>query len=542
MTDFHGSCGEVRDLVATFAPVLRFDQNETIFPVSSDSWLSHCDSQILAHGLTRGTAIWRLPAPTSASEDASAVGGCAPTAPGDPGVSLVLTSDPSDVNAIGNPAYAGSAGESLFLSIGGRMRADTPGARLDSGDAIYDGLLYSVAYHSFHPEIRAYAPPTNRWTNGITPQAPVMDCKIDWLPAVVQASTTADADGLTVVSDLLRPYFSLTYSMLYPARLDPASRRREGQWEAISLFFKADDIVAGDPGDPPAVFRFTGSVTPRFLSYSQGPEQVLPGGRDELIAETRSFAGEPLRTALIPQSIRLAGTTHPVVFIAEGSHRNFFAPVTFTLVAGTPGSPGSGAGLESAAVTLQNVAEGFVAVGGWVFVAAGIAGAAAGPIPAAIVALLGLIILIIAALIELVAIVLAIIGDIVNAFTSVPAVPDRWVPNPDEAGEPTTVNGVGVAAAPAGVDPSASVRMGDDGFHGSTQLIVDPIIGLVDDDPACAAPSWATYSGRWGINVDFSTDGDWESGSFRLDPLGRGVSYWTLKSMVRFALETSAGL
>ena len=59
--------------------------------------------------------------------------------------------------------------------------------------------------------------------------------------------------------------------------------------------------------------------------------------------------------------------------------------------------------------------------------------------------------------------------------------------------------------------------------------------------PACAAPSWATYSGRWGINVDFSTTVTGKAAR-SCDALGRGVSYWTLKSMVRFALETSAGL
>ena len=273
------SCNDLNAYATQFLPQFVFAAMERVYPVSAESWLQQCaqDDWTQPTSPHRGTAdvVATLPLQVGglmAASGCNGVGG----APIDPSQPL--------------GAYPGAREES-FLDFAGWKSLTTNDGFVE-GDDDYIRAYYSKYFSQFNSGLALgeQTPPTR--TPPVLPSKTAIYCEGAWAGAFTRL---AIQEGLTDFATpptndpnqlspdtRLDPYFVLTYYLFYPctepppptssfAPTSPNQFMREGQWEAVSLFFKSTSPTVSSTADLTLASDPT-QVTPDFgsLKYSSG--------------------------------------------------------------------------------------------------------------------------------------------------------------------------------------------------------------------------------------------------------------------------------
>ena len=386
------TCDVVKNLAAIFLPIIRWDGNERFFPVQAESWLTHCSHEDWEapspdSPKQRGTALLRLKPNASMLEADDVLARCR-LEPGPfggfvtVGIRDQVGDDPSD---IGNPRYSRPQdfpdlqGADLFLDVGGwNSPRSLAGVELTYLEQLFSTLGNQlnpsrVAKVTLGPQTAGAPPPDF----GITPQPPTATvyAEVEWAGnyAALDAQRTGLPDFDGVGREALKNYLVLTYYYLYPASEPPpnpaqagtAARKREGQWEAVSFFFRGEPGTDMTPEGRPKAFRFSWR-DPTYVVCSQGYDEALktPSDGNPLPAECRPWdtAGHALddpaayriETALWTSTIWVSSGTHRHLFAREPRQTSAVGGSAPTAIAsvGTPMDPG-----------LSTAGEAFVAAG-----------------------------------------------------------------------------------------------------------------------------------------------------------------------------------
>jgi hypothetical protein len=521
-------CNQLRELADTYQPFVRFADAERFFPALAEAWLSHATSapwpgsrrspsappETGADPFRRGTAVCHADAEVS---DVTVLGGT-PNADDEP---LQLIDEPDNPNSM--TAYNGVDG-SYFIDFGGWMPDGARPSQGDEGDLDYLFRAFSELAATINPsadwepvELMAHLP--QFWIP--QPPSPTVYCEARWasdFSAVSASSGAGDFPPVPAPGPLDR-FLVLTYHYLYPAREptdgEPDVRSKEGQWEAVSLFFEAHH--EGDSS--------TFHEPPVAVAISQGSDAGSP----------QPFASELRQWS----DVHRDGThAHPIVFSARGTHRFFFEPIdgqTWVAGSGGPAVPNGGSydnnsefpGWESILVGAVILGAILVAVGLW---------------PVAVI------VAVLAALLWL----FSLIMDLCNDDSENPA--NNPPGNPEAAGDGPQAGDPDEAPAPGPGSSDGSVGAGNGGAGSSFGVsnsgspagdntvsfdlrFVDRTTPRRSSDrrnrytpfPSpvpCEQPTWWDYSGRWGVRVAPGLSTGWASGDQRVDELGRSWGYW----------------
>ena len=284
---------------------------------------------------------------------------------------------------------------------------------------------------------------------------------------------------------------------------NPAKPTREGQWEAITIFFRGDPGGPADPDGRPRSFAWT---EPAFVAYSQGYDQ----GDEMQPAEVRPWKPAVNTAGEWNQFGVEKDGTHPVAYVTAGTHRHEFgdAFVSKHVTATSVGSPHQ---------QTAYIADGLAGLA--------IAGSVSGTIPPPIA--VGLLIL------ALLILLFWLIQMAVDSGSADPAPP---------ADELIVGRGTGPAAAPTAGSPSTSsggVPSGASGTVPTDLRVVNPFRAVEAPTssyppPAdvCEYPWWWDFAGRWGVKVVKGTT--WDSGTHRADRWSRSRGYWNTYHLVKF--------
>lgn len=495
---------QVQAFANAFVPFFQFDSNETIFPVSAESFLQQCAAGDWTDPTDphAGTTVVAARTPLTDPDQLITSGGCA----GGDGNPLSATQPLPIPDAF-------RAGFELFLDFAGWKSLSEPGAGFTAGNDAFIQAFYQSWFSQLNGELSSEqgSAPERAGTDDPVPTQLMLYCEgawageytrlcikqgcADFAPAVTSDPSKLQPDRA------LDPYFVLTYYLFYPCTEPPPgatataaasiSNKREGQWEAISFYFNAapnagGTITAADltlPADP-------AGMVPDFVVMSQG---VLASGDGTDTAGLSANYPAQVNTQTSPPSPTTGGyvTAGGVpVYVTCGTHKNLFGPTPFAV---TP-DPNQG-----------GLVGGSVAVGG----GAGLAGAGASALFAVGGANwwnpFGWILLIIG-------VILFIIGAVVSANAS-GGTSSTPLPNPqgDTAdGEGTPVGGSGSVGQPTTQSPIA------------TNLTIFTTPTLSPDLPP---PAWWSFPGRWGVAMGPGATG-WDSGAFLTDFKGRTRAYW----------------
>ncbi len=554
---FEATCDSLRELAAAYAPTLLFNTAETLFPILAESWLSHVTyapwpGDPSSRGLAaaaghnehhRGTALvgWTRDG-TELSVDR--MGG----APNPEGRPLQLTADPSDPDAIGR--YT-EAGPETALVVGGWH---DPSART-AGDDDYLVRAYSEFGAAINPAAVRWdsAPDPDARTFWIhQPPTPTTYAEVSWTGTYPRLSDqhghgdfAPAADGGAATE--LDGHLQVTYYYLFPARLGSTSH--EGQWQAVTLFFRAERI--GDARDefgvPESLRAYEPPVAVALSQVVDGAEhesQVLRW--DQVSTFQLSLEGRDDET--IP-------STSMLVYVATGTHAFYASPddAPGGLGDGTYYPPGEGPG-ESAGTSGEDLGtDEFADEECWFFWV--------------LIAILVVLIAIVVILAAVAAAVVAIIAAIVAAIIAIISLflledyadDDGEEPHDREENEEATGDGPNAGPAPTTTDgtpgpPSDPPATGghDDPSREGADVDAGQYVSGVGDltgrDSApfdvrvidvlhrhehspfppvpgrCELPAWWWYSGRWGTPM--VPRGGWVSGKQRYDGAGRSWSYW----------------
>jgi len=269
---------------------------------------------------------------------------------------------------------------------------------------------------------------------------------------------------------------ALTYYLFYPGSVhsDPESqshRVREGDWEGITLF--SDDLDKGF----------------QFASYSQGyQDNVYPF---------------PLSACRAREDMIMRNNDHPVVFVAWGSHANYFTDRQ------------SAVQTEEADINWMQVLG--LALGGLavvlVFGAVASLATPAGPVLAPVLLALALLVYIASLVILAMDVFFSEHPEDRAAFDRSPR---------DEAHQGNgAVAGEGAVGTPGNPPPAVPG--------------ITPFIRHVVNAEGCAAPDWWKFSGRWGVCVVkrevMLTGGDrWANGVNRRTAEGYTLAHANLEA------------
>ncbi|SRR6266567_3331864 len=358
---------------------------------------------------------------------------------------------------------------------------------------------------------------------------PRIYAEIDWAGAMPRLAATAGMTDFTpgpgsTPGDPEHPrhiaprtdfddYLIVTYYLFYPFTDTSlasglhtggtTARDREGQWEAVSLYFKGvADLSALDEAGRPGFSFPTGPVpvdvqipthglTAAFAAYSQG---TVPD--DPTLSDSR-----PLTNPLPGLPIRFGGSSggsglgarsvtpgNLMVFITAGTHKNLFTTNAVTTT--TAGPPDA---IDAAVSSTLGSIAGLVGGGCW----------ATGP-AAPFACAIGIVLAALAAFFS----TLSILNEPqVTTTTETPAGPASDLTGPD--GAFVWPIGVGGATAP-------EVRL-INRFAGPP---------AAPSGAPLAPPAWWGFPGGWGVKVQASLISNWTSGTRRVDGLGRSWAYW----------------
>jgi hypothetical protein len=504
-------CATTAALAAQYEPLLRFHPTERLFPVDAAAWLSHCSGEPWSAGdaKLRGTALFEADVSDTQFAGAQFVQ-AACTAAGVTGKQPISDTRGTQNHEIGNPRWAAPPdGKEVFLDFAGW---EDPNG-FSSGDLTYLAEVYSALGNAVNPA-RVTATPLNGLSSsrypatfGVPqPTRPTVYCEVEWagtFPRIDKDNGApfafAHPSGGTFAD--LDNYVALTYYYLYPGTEPPTSggvRRREAQWEAITIFLKGD-ASGQSPDRRPRGFS---GPTPRFVVYSQGlstSDDIQPP------AECRPWDDPALGWMVMKDG------DHPVAFVSAGSHRNLF-------LLGQPGGSGGG----SARITATNV--------GPPGVNDPLYNAASGAFGAgALLTALGGIGWPLMAL----ALILLLLSFLVGDDNPPPVPEDAPRDDPVPPGqEKAEVSANGPAGLPSGGTPGGQPP----GATGSVTFALHVVNRFYYDltgrypqpGEACEHPPWWDYGGRWGVKVVVSDplQTEWDSGSRRADRRQRSRAFW----------------
>lgn len=459
-----------------FLPVFQFADTERIFPVQVDAWLQQCaqgdwTNKTDAH---RGTTAVIARVPLDLGSLAPQVG-C-----------NGISGSPIDPSA---PGFKWSYPDESFLDFAGWSSLETNDGFV-AGDDDYIRAYFAPYFAQYNSALTGTPPPTR--TNPPLPTTMGVYCEAAWAGAFTRldisnkthdfANPPTNDPSVLSPDSALDPYFVLTYYLFYPATEPPPNTSamsvtspdlffREGQWEAVSFYFKStSDVVrsAEDlqlPSDPSQVtpdhavlsdgITTSGDGFSPGLAYNypvnigswtQGGQYIITGG----------FGGEALESKQ--------------VFVTSGTHKNLFSP--------TP------------TVTTKTPDPGWSATGGALEGAGGAVAGLGGPIGA------------------IIGFLMILIGFLMQLFGT----DSTTTEVPDPSGDIASSNG-----------PSASQGAGGGGT-GSVGVDLT-ILSSLPANLDLPAPAWWPYGGRWGVAISSASMG-WNSGGRLVDFVGRSRAYW----------------
>lgn len=548
-------CDALRELASAYLPTLRFAEGEAFYPLRAESWLTQ--TTMADWPETAGRHGDDLPTDerrrgtTLVSADAQVQG--LTLLAGTPlhDRPLSLDADLGDENAIGR--YR-TRTDDTFLVVGGwpdggaRTTGDQDYLRRscsELGGAAEGTLPWEPL--EVDPAAAPHLPAT--WV--AQPVTPTVYAEIEWTGMFPTWARTAglgdfapEAGGGRLES--LDQFLSITYYFLYAARhpIDAASgpTRMEGQWEAVSLLFRAE----GGPGSASGVrpSELTVHETPEWVVISQN----LVGGTHRMQAarwrEVRKLR-IPFTTTSTLRAAPFATTvesTSCVLFVGRGSHAFHFEPTTGHDWAdeAAPGSDLSlsldedlfwGQLLWSLLWLLLIVIAIVIAV-----------------ILATLLAVVIAVVAVIVLLILLIASLFALFSDHGSETEPHPSNEEAGGTGPQggtsepPANDPhsDTTGGSGPASgtpAPDAGTPNAGSPSGMDSL--AFDLRVVDLLHHAEDRTGfppqrkCEHPAWWDYTGGWGVRVRPSMASGWSSGMRRLDEQQRSWGYFAAAEVAR---------
>jgi hypothetical protein len=533
-------------LAEVLAPYLLFDPSERFFPIVAEEALNHRSPEPWSSAQTheRGTGVLVADKTALTFGDADVEAGSHAPA----GAHLTLTTTPP--NGIGEP-FPSNPNQDLFLNVAGwadaAASADPTASRFSVASLDYLDLLFRELGSQFNPALGSEAPNPPPVFTLPRSTTPTMYAEVEWAgryPRLDQSrvgSVGGQADfppaigsaqpGTDNLLHTLDDYIAVTYYLLYPA-MEPsplvtndsgAIHKREGQWEAITVFVKArsgdrrdedgrpDFSLRVTPGPRGGVPRLAGGEA-RFVAYSQG----YGWGDDSdspLAAEVR-----PLFATNNPNLPVTMFGSHCLAYVTGGSHKNLFSTAAIVHHGDSPPN-----------ATLNPLGGGIMGAAG---TAAGVClGLAPPPLtPACIVCL------IISAIVFLIGLILFILSFLL-----------RDDPPVDEAPDPASTDVArdgGGQAVPPGASPVTTPGLQPSGHTiGTTLRIInrfkfDPT-PPVDTYPlptpnVAELPTWWLFPGRWGVRTRTSALSAGDSGTRRTDSYERSRGYWNTYRLVEF--------
>jgi hypothetical protein len=538
-------------LAQFLAPYLLFDPSERFFPIVAEELLNHKSPEAWSssHTHERGTAVLvaDVAAATFADGDVRA-GSHAPA-----GAHLTLTTSPPA--GIGE-AFPVTANQDLFLDVAGWADAasspDPTATRFSVGSLDYLDLLFRGLSSQLNPALATEAP--NPRPDFTIPRSttPTMYAEVEWAgryPRLDQARVTtaggqADfppaigttAPGSDSLLHVLDDYIAVTYYLLYPA-MEPsplvandagAVRKREGQWEAITVFVKARASDGRDEdGRPDFSVMVNGSLgSPTYVGGRDG----LIGGQARFVAYSQGYGwGDDSDTPLAAEVRPLFSTSNPnlpvaifgshcLAYVTGGSHKNLFSTAAIVHHGDSPPN-----------ATLNPLGGAIMGAAG---TAAGVClGLAPPPLtPACIVCL------IIAAVVFLIGLILFLLSFLIRDDPPVDEAPDPSSTDVARDGGGQSVPPGGSTVTVPGLQPSGN-------SVGTTLRIINrfkfdptpPVDTYPLPTPDVAEfPSWWLFPGRWGVRTRTSALGNGDSGTRRTDAHERSRGYWNTYRLVEF--------
>lgn len=308
----------------------------------------------------------------------------------------------------------------------------------------------------------------------------------------------------------LDPYIALTYYLFYPitdlppnaqGQEAPATLLREGQWEAVTFYFKVEASLAHlDPDTPPQFFLSLDQTAPSFAVYSQG---IQGSDQNFPTAECKRWGYGGIAQVVEGDDVRrpLPGPfATAIVYVTAGTHKNMFG-ITAVVIPNGPAVPDPDK--AQWAQTLGLIGDAMLTCCAFI-----------NPTPVGVIAAICCAIGIIFVLIALLLTVLAENDKKSPPPTYLPSGPDLdlAIPGGPSAGQP------GVAVT-----------------HFDLRVINQ--LHEPNNQPTptdCLPPSWWDYTGRWGVRTISLPSNTWDSGSRRVDKFGRTRAYWNTITLVEY--------
>jgi hypothetical protein len=379
-----------------------------------------------------------------------------------------------------------------------------------------------------------------------------MYCEVSWAGGWARRAARVGAHEYPPGERELDQVIAFTYHLLYSAR-DPGGdgRRSEGQWEAITVFFRAKV-------ERP---RRDAEVIGRGGAIAEEPFAVVASqGQD------RSSGAHFSDARRYDQCEHLG--PRPVIYVTRGSHRNLFEPVT-----GETFDPGAHGPHAPDTSTHDQEPGSWVGVDGYLIIA-GLLLALAAILLALLASVVGWVAaIVVAAIIVILALILFIMWIVSACDESSDEDAGEHVSNGDEPNEAGSTGpqsggdgsedpapagpgsaGGSSAGGSSGGGPGATVGLPNTGSPTGNETTF-PDIRIVErlfadgavrehtsfpTDRPMENPTWWDYRGRWGVRVQPAiASGTWESGWQRVDELERDWGYFCGERLL-VAIHTNA--
>ncbi|AIK35272.1 hypothetical protein BG07_5772 (plasmid) [Bacillus pseudomycoides] len=530
------------ELALAFQPILLFDPSERFYPIAAEEWLNHLATDPWDEKTAkRGSAVMVVDRNSTSFGDTDVRAGSHYPA----GDHIDLSNSQPD--GIGQEFTVGS-NQDLFINVAGwadALSSDNQG--YTKGSLQYLDLLFRSVSSNINPMIPLDEPrPTPEFT---VPRlkVPTIYAEVEWAgtyPRIdkERVDTVKDSkldfpesipDNNDIMLELDR-YIAITYYMLYPAMESALSskdneiHKREGQWEAITIFikdiFNDQGMRTSRDGRERMDFFYRTDVNecinyfePRFVAFSKG-YTTSEDLDSPLAAEVR-----PLFNVNNPNLGVLKFGTNPLAFVSAGLHKNFFNVAATMTIGDSPPDP-----------TLNSIGGALMGAAGS---SAGICLSLAPPplTPACIACL------IISATVFLIGLILFVLSWLLRDDPSITEAP---VPSSTDIARRG-----GCQALPPGIPPITSPGVTPVGKS------LSPMIRVIDrfgfdpelpessyplpeptsmDNPIVEMPTWWDFSGRWGIRTVHRATSEWDSGTRRVDKYGRSRGYWNTYRLIKF--------
>lgn len=530
------TCDHLFGLAMRYAPSLRFHELERFFPLLAESWLSmtsgapwpdtveatadHSDVPLDLN--RRGASLSRSdPALFFVNTVAGRpVGGDRP---------LQLSDDPADPYAIGRDELHRSD-DDWFINVGGWP---VDGGRR-YGDLDYLAQICSEIAAAIGQQM-PWLPMTDIATRPHPwipqPTTPTTYCEVTWAGDHAETSSAPGLGDLAPGDSSLRQWLGLTFHYLYGAR-EPAADQAgplafEGQWESVTLWFAAETRGERDEGRPPLI-----ADEPSWVVASQGRR----GDDESVMSEARRW----------DQVHRVDGSMSPVIYVALGTHRNFFEPQPGSVW--DPSRPTTPADDPRTWDTDDPSWAGVDGLLGTASVVTGIAALVAAACVASVTGV-GLIACVAAAvaaaLFFLIWWLISLFKELDNEDSgeSMPGGPfPEHAPStgpqagaPNDPAAPPEPDSEGSTTEPSVGLPNSGSLTGANTSAFDIRLVNHLPEAWADhdhrptgypSDRRCEEPVWWSYTGRWGTKVGLSMAPTWRDGSHLVDRRGRGHAYW----------------